>query len=75
MNLPTKHFDFRVADFVGRSLLAAQSVVAQEQRDLPFDVFGKAINNRQIYRHLGTEAGKLVAARPETAADDFLNAL
>ena len=75
MNLPTKHFNFRLAVFVGMSLLAAQSVVAQEQRDLPFDVFGKAINNRQIYRHLETEAGKLVAAQPENAVDDFLNAL
>ena len=75
MNLPLKHFNFRLVVFIGMSLLAVQSVVAQEKRDLPFDVFGEAINNRQIYRHLETEAGKLVAAQPENAVDDFLNAL
>lgn len=50
-------------------LIAQQACNAQD--NLPFDVFGKAINNRQVYTHLELQATKLVENQADGVVEEF----
>lgn len=45
--------------------LLGSSQWAIAQQDLPFDVFGDAIDNRQVYMHIEKNAVKIVERQPE----------
>lgn len=54
---------------LGVVLLAQQICAAQD--DLPFDVFGDAISNQQIHRHLESQAKELISSQADDAVEQF----
>ena len=71
---PSRSLKFQLFASIGIGMLAAQSVVAQEQ-NLPFDVFGEAVSNQQIYRYIESQGEELVAAQPEDAVETLYESL